>query len=312
MIDRMSSRTLTFLRSLLRFRLRTLLLAMLVISVAMGIYVNRAKRQQESVAAIKRLGGWAFYDYEIKDDKYDPQAESWAPQWLRRLLGDDYLHSVVQVNMVYSEHTGQRLDNQQITDEVLLHMDGFPLLEMILLKELQASDDGLAHVGRLGNLRKLYIWNGRNVTDEGVAHLAGCRQLEYLHLSESKLGDEGLRVLSGLPRLKGLSLQGNRCTDAGLAHVGRMRQLTSLWIGCMDETRSNITGSGLTHLGKLTQLEELDLQNTGVSDKELLQLKELKSLKGLLLSGTAVKDVSRLQAALPNCKIDAPRPDTEP
>jgi Leucine-rich repeat (LRR) protein len=288
-------------------------LAVLVISVAMGIYVNRVRQQQASIAAIKRLGGWAYYDYEVKENgQYDPQGESWVPAWIRKRLPDDYFHPVVQVNMVYNDDRGNRLDNAQMTDEVLFHLDGLPRLEMLLLHGRQASDDGLAHVGRLTNLRKLYIWNSTSVTDAGVAHLAGCRNLESLHLSESQLGDEGLRVLSELPRLKGLSLQGNRCTDAGLAHVGQMPQLTSLWIGCMDEERSKITGSGLTHLGKLTQLEELDLQNTGVGDEELAPLAALKGLKSLLLSGTAVKDLSRLQAALPNCKIDAPLPDSEP
>jgi hypothetical protein len=300
----MSSRLVNSLRSLLRFRLRTLLLAMLVLSVAMGIYVNRAKQQQKSVAAIKRLGGWAYYDFEITKDQYDPQGRSWAPAWLRQKLGDDYLHTVVQVNMVYNDDTGKRLDNMNMSDEVLSHLDGLPRLEALLLHGQQASDGGLANVGRLANLRMLYIWNGTKVTDAGVAHLAGCRRLEYLHLSESKLGDDGLKVLSELPRLKKLSLQGNFCTDAGLAHLAKMQQLTELWIGETGFRNRFITDAGVAHLAKLPKLEELELQSTSVTNAGLVHLEGMKNLKFLCLGGSKVTDTSRLQAALPGCKID--------
>ncbi|HUE74670.1 MAG TPA: hypothetical protein VMP01_27630 [Pirellulaceae bacterium] len=42
----MASRILPFLRSLLRFRLRKMLLVVLAIGVGMGIHVNRVNRQQ--------------------------------------------------------------------------------------------------------------------------------------------------------------------------------------------------------------------------------------------------------------------------
>src|SRR5688572_24173233 len=109
MIDRMSRRILPFLRSLLRFRLRTMLLAVLVFGVGMGVYVNRVKRQQASIAAVKRLGGWAYYDYEVQaDGQYDPEGKSWVPAWIRARLADDYFHPIVHVNMVYNDDTGKR------------------------------------------------------------------------------------------------------------------------------------------------------------------------------------------------------------
>jgi Leucine-rich repeat (LRR) protein len=300
----MSSRVVSFLRSLLRFRLRTLLLAVLVISVGMGIYVKRVKKQQESISAVKRLGGWAYYDYEVKEDgQYDPQGESWVPAWLRKRLADDYFHPVVQVNMVYNDDTGKRLDNLKTTDEVLSHLDGLPRLEMLLLHGTQASDKGLVHVGKLTNLRRLLMWDAHDVTDAGVAHLAGCRKLEYLHLSESQIGDESARVFSQLPRLKGLSLQGNNLTDEGLVHLGEMTQLTDLWIGCMDERRSKLTDDGLAHLANLTELDTLEVQRSQVTNDGLSHLTGLKKLRWLILDSTQVTDASALQAALPQCKI---------
>jgi hypothetical protein len=298
MIDRMSSRTATFLRSLLRFRLRTLLLAVLVISVAMGIYVNRVRRQQASIAAIKRLGGATYYDYARKLG--DDAGQCWAPAWLRRTLGDDYFHSVVEVNIDFSVRGPA---NRRLTDEALAHLKGLPRLERLLLGPSQASDDGLADVGKLRHLRSIIVIDGRHVTDAGVAHLAGCKNLERLCLSDSQVGDEGLRVLSQLPRLKELWLQDARCTDRGLAHVGRMRQIEVLRIGNRDGRNFRITDAGLAHLANLPQLPDLELRNTGITDRGLVHLEGMKNLIVLQLEGTAITDTSRLQAALPNCTI---------
>jgi Leucine Rich Repeat (LRR) protein len=305
----MASRIVPFLRSLLRFRLRTLLLAVLVISVGMAWYVNRVKRQQESIAAVKRLGGWTYYDYEVGENgQYDPEGESWAPAWLRKVLPDDYLHAIVHVNMVYNDDRGGRIDNKQMTDEVLSHLDGLPKVEMLLLHGSQASDNGLAHLGRLASLRKLYIWDTPGVTDVGVAHLAGCRKLEYVHLSGSQLSDDSARVFAQLPRLKGLSLQGNNLTDAGCEHLGKMTQLESLWIGCVDERRSKIGDAGVAHLWNLTNLDTLEIQHSEVTNEGLMHLTKLTKLRSLILNSSAVDDPSALKKALPQCQIDCSPP----
>ena len=309
MIDRMSSRILPFLRSLLRFRLRTMLLAVLVFGVGMGVYVNRVKRQQASIAAVKRLGGWAYYDYEVQaDGQYDPEGKSWVPAWLQARLADDYFHPIVHVNMVYNDDTGKRLDNLKVTDDVLAHLDGLPGLETLLLHGTQASDEGLIHVGKLTNLRRLLMWDAKDVTDVGVAHLAGCRKLEGLHISESQIGDESARVFSQLPRLTDLSLQGNNLTNAGLAHLGKMTQLTDLWVGCVDQRGSRITDDGVAHLRNLTELDTLEMQRSQVTNDGLSHLTGLKKLRWLILDSTQVTDPSTLQAALPQCKIQHSSP----
>ena len=283
-----------------QFSLRTLLLAVLVVAVWLGWYCDRARRQKQSVTAISRLGGWVYYDYELVNDKYDPQAASWVPGWLRSQLGVDFFHNVVEVNLVYHYDKGKRLDNAQVTDGALYRLDGFPRLRRLLLYEGQATDQGLAEVGRLKHLEHLYMWDAGKVTDAGIAHLRKLRKLKYLHCDDSQMADESLRVLAALPRLERLWLQGNRFTDRGLAYLEGMTQLEELWIG-MGPT--NITDDGVQHLKGLVNLERLGLQETKVTSKGLEHLKGLKNLKSLSLWGSQVKDPSRLREALPNCEI---------
>jgi hypothetical protein len=290
-------------RRWLQFSLRTFLVLLTVFGVWLGLHVRSARKQKESVEAIRRFGGWYYYDfqkYDLKTGKVDLQARPWAPAWLLAYLGEDFFHDVVMVNMVYNDDTGKRLDNNRVTDEVLPYLEGVPDLTGLFLHEGQASDAGMKYVGGLKDLQVLMMWDAAKLTDAGVSHLGGLSSLRSLHISESPIGDESLRVMAGLPRIERLSLQGNRFTDVGLAHLKDKTELTSLWIGWGRE----ITDAGLAHLSGLTQLEELDLQNSQVTRKGLEHLKALTSLKCLCLNSSKVDDSGPLEAALPNCKID--------
>jgi hypothetical protein len=90
------------------------------------------------------------------------------------------------------------------------------------------------------------------------------------------LTDACLVHLLSLPRLKKLSLSGNRITDCGLAQIAQLRHLT-----------------------------ELDLVATGVGDAGLIHLRGMKSLQVVNLAATRVTDegVAKLQKARPDLTI---------
>jgi hypothetical protein len=277
-----------------------MLLATLVVAVWLGWHCDLARRQKRSVAAITRLGGWVYYNYELVDGKFDPQAESWVPASLRSLLGDDFFHGVAEVNLVYHSEGGKRLDNDQMSDEALYHLDGFPRLRRLLLHGRQATDEGLAHVGRLKHLDTLLMWDASEVSDAGIAHLSGLKKLKCIHCDHSQITDESLRILAGLPRIEELSLQGNRFTDKGRAYLEGKTQLQQLVLG-LGET--DITDDGIRHLRGLVNLERLGLQRTHITSKGLEHLKGLNNLKDIWLHGSRVTDTGSLQDALPNCRI---------
>ena len=51
-----------------QFSLRTLLLVMTVFAVWLGIKIHQARQQKQAVAAIEKLGGTVYYDYQVTTD----------------------------------------------------------------------------------------------------------------------------------------------------------------------------------------------------------------------------------------------------
>ena len=54
------------------------------------------------------------------------------------------------------------------------------------------------------------------------------RHLEELELQLTGIGDDGVRHLAGLTDLRRLSLHGTKVTDAAMADVAKMKDLTNL------------------------------------------------------------------------------------
>jgi Leucine-rich repeat (LRR) protein len=66
-------------------------------------------------------------------------------------------------------------------------------------------------------------------------------------------------------------------TDAGLAHLAKLTNLSELDFGAMEKLK----GPGLKHLKGLAKLEGLSLSETGVDDAGLENVKELSQVKYL-------------------------------
>lgn len=285
-----------------RFSLRTLFLLVTVLGVWLGLHIQAMRRQKESIAAIKSIGGWCYYDFQDRfAQNLDPdlKATSPAPIWFHDWLGDDFFHNITFVNLVYGEDAGgnrQENDLEVIND--LKCLAGFPKLKMLALNRMQTSDLSLVAVGEMTSLEGLFLPEAGGITDEGIAFLSKLHHLKGLNLNGSQVTDESLKILATLPSLEDLGVQNNHFTDRGLAYLSHMMQLKCLHVGLGNV--KGITDEGLVHLKGLVNLEKLDLQSTSITAAGLEHLKGLKKLKVLY---TDVKDVDSLQKALPNCKI---------
>jgi hypothetical protein len=296
----------------LRFSLRTFLIGITVFCIVLAWRLNRAKEQREAAAAIRAAGGWVHYDYEFTDPKsldIDPQARPWEPEWLLRLVGIDFFHDVVSVNLVYEGDGAERQDNNKPPTNIAPHLTHFPRLRFLLMSGAWVDDAGMAEVGKLRRLEVFYQWDGQHITDTGAEHLRGLPRLRYIHLGSSQVGDAGIAAIASIPNLEGLAMQRNKLTDAGLAHFAGHPKLKELWVGNIG-TDSPITDAGVVHLAKIPNLEELDLQHTQVTPSGLKPLQALPNLRWLLLDGSTANDLDAVAPMFPSCKVDARRKPT--
>jgi|GEM_PF-1584377 len=190
----------------------------------------------------------------------------------------------------------------------LAHLSKLTKMEHLNLSDTDITDRGLAHLSRMRSLKYLRM-DGTRVGDRGLVHLKNLKALETLYLPGNRISDKGLAQLAELPALKKLPndlmftsiiitadyLPGlahlkklhlgtaEKVTDAGLAHLAKIRSLEELNIG-----GSNITDAGVVHLAQLTGLKTLWLQNSEVTDAGLATLRSLKLLEELLLNRTKV------------------------
>lgn len=205
------------MRRRLQFSLRTLLVALTIISIWLGIEINADRRKREAVDAIQAAGGKVFYDYQLRfPGGFARNADPNAPRWLRKLLGDDFFGDVVDVD----------LNRAQINDEWLARLNDLPRIERLNLAYTPISDVGIVSLSHLRKLRAAYL-EETAITEKSV---------EYL--------------VRHCPDLRTLDLSGPGITDASLEHISRLRQLQTLVI-----TQARITDAGLASLRSLDDLE---------------------------------------------------------
>lgn len=200
-------------RKWFQFRLRTLLVAILVLSLSLSWYavkVERIRRQKRIGSIIEGAGGTVSYE----------RTEPPVPQWIRGLFGDDFfVVTAVTVNEEWVIPEGEEVVNVPVGwdafgDDEATYLKELPDLKVLSLNNTQVSDAGLKHLKRLTNLKILWLDNTQ-ITDSGLEHLKGLTNLEYLTLRNTQVSDAGLDHLEGLTNLKVLYLDNTQVTDEG-------------------------------------------------------------------------------------------------
>ena len=175
-----------------QFRLRTLFIAILVLSLPLSWFawrMERARRQKEAVEVISRVGGRVMYDR--LDPRYPTRVPSRIPSFLLTLLGDDFFRKVVHVCC-----------DDRVTDPDLKYIGWLHDLEGLTLMSPQVTDFGLEHLKELTDLETLDLC-GTEITDTGLEHLQGLTRLEELWLNNTQVTSEGIKKLQeSLPNCK--------------------------------------------------------------------------------------------------------------
>jgi len=109
-----------------------------------------------------------------------------------------------------------------------------------------------------------------------------------------------LKMLRAFPKLKKLDM--SMCTkinNVGLEWLVDLKEIRILKLGHC----SHVTDGGMPYVGQLTNMEELYLDQCNVTDRGLADLKGLKKLKKLGLSGSMLASGRGLQASIPGLEI---------
>jgi len=109
------------------------------------------------------------------------------------------------------------LGKTRITDDGLEALKPLTQLSVLYLHANSIGDAGLTHVGQLGKLETLWLFDTKT-TDKGLESLLPLTDLKHLRLNENPgITDVGLKHLHSLANLQELNLQGTRVTTAGVA-----------------------------------------------------------------------------------------------
>ena len=130
----------------------------------------------------------------------------------------------------------------QLTDEGLAHLARMPQLRELDINgwKGQLTDKGLAALSHLRELRKFEICWQQNISDAGLAHLAACEHLESVNLMGTPSGDGAIAALAGKAKLKQLTT-GRELTDKGIEHLHQIPAFKT-WQG--GEIRYGLMGAG--------------------------------------------------------------------
>ena len=240
-------------RRWLRISIRALMALVLIIACALGWIVNRAHVQRDAVAAVRKAGGTAKYEFELAlGTGRRPGLAAWQ-SLIANAIGVDFVSNVTCVAMPVNGSEAncqdllarlgdfERLEyvnliGPLIGDDLIASLRDKTRLQIILLQHARITNVGLAHLKTLTGLRQLFV-NDCEVTDEGLLHLTAIRNLESLRLIDTQITDGGLQHLRALPNLKNLALEQTRVTDAGVPELKRLVGLSALSVSRTEISR---------------------------------------------------------------------------
>jgi len=152
-------------RSTLQFRLRTLLLALVVLSLPLGWLGMVLQLAREERLILRRLERW------------DPSVE-----YRTGLMGR------------YVTRLSLRNRSDSAIDGALAHLKDFTRLELLDLAHTRVTDAGLSHLRGISALKQLQL-RGTGITDSGLGYLTELDDLTFLNITDTNVSDGGLYKL---------------------------------------------------------------------------------------------------------------------
>jgi hypothetical protein len=292
-----------------RFSLRTLLVVVTGISLALGFLGESARRQRRLIDTVEALRGTVGYATLFDSDpKYNRSPKSLVPQWVSSVISPDYYARVADVRMGRSI----QLMGPGVIDELASRLAAIPALHHLSLSGFELSDDEYMAIAidarpkeitfvnvelndaaatTLSNVTSLCDLglNDVRISAQGISGLRRLPNLEHFWLSSLHsryddrgeslwrnwaIGDETVPVFLEFPKLRRLSLHNTLITDEGV------EQLTRLDLKSFEISSPNVTNAAMASIVRCKNLGWLCVSGTQIDDDALPRLQELPHLKG--------------------------------
>jgi hypothetical protein len=88
--------------------------------------------------------------------------------------------------------------------------------------------------------------------------------------------DDDVKIIGRFSHLRRLSLQGDRVTDAGLAHLKSLAELEDLYLNC-----DHITDAGIVNLRNMRHMKRLTIEGGNMTDSGLVSIDQMPDLQFL-------------------------------
>lgn len=310
---------------LLKFSLRTALLAMICTAVVMAWGVNEygwKKREEEACRRLWRLGAQTTRedvpsDWELPPDDPLSIAEStslpaeglpsclWSG-WLYHPIDDIYLEDVEITPEVERDlRVFRALRSLSLIDCAnanRLEFGEFPRLEYLQIVDAAITEARLREICELSRLKSLDIANHSNrpISFPSPAKMVN---LNSLALKGVDVDIEVMRSIAALPKLSGLYFSWVPCSPAMVEIIATKTQLDALAL-----EGPSVDDAMLMQLDKLIRLKTLSLASTSITNEGLRAIENLPELWSLDLGSTAVSDqgaptLSRLRGLYDLCLL---------
>lgn len=282
-------------RRWLQFKLRTLLVLMLVAALPLWAFTSRlqkVRRQRRAAAAVNAAGGDVWFA-DDPDDQNAATTKAGAANYVFRSRRRALQASTIPFDSQESTREGNplsRLVSEARSGEpVAVDFSGLrfrlPAHAQHGVAKLDLGDEIDPH------WREQFSTQDPRTAEGDVYRLPWhdltvLSELQVLCLADVPIENEDLLHLGDLPLLRCLiARDASRITDKGLAAIGRLHELRILSL-----SGSKITDDGLRNLSALTRLEVLELDHAPIRGPGLAHLHPLRNLKLLSLRFTTLRD----------------------
>ncbi len=144
-------------------------------------------------------------------------------------------------------------------------------LAHLCLAGCPVTPDGLNHIRPTADLQRLTLV-GKGIDVAAVQRLiVNPSSLQQLSLERTGIGSDIADLLEDATNLRELDLSSTIVDDSVTRSISKAMRLTTLWM-----TGTRLTDQSIDAIAKLPALENVDLQQTGVTAAGIKRLKELK------------------------------------